>query len=708
MSDAKAFQPTTTTRAAGDGLGVAARRPVMSALAAPVALIAIGALLDIVVGQVVRNVLKWPVYLDSIGTVLAGALGGPIAGAATGVIANLVWGVVFHDPGIMPYAITAGCIGLAAALAASLGAFRHVLWAMGAGLLTGIMAALVSAPISTYVLNGAVGGGGQSVLTFFQATSDNILQAATLEGFLADPIDKTITFLVVWAILRALPLAVRSRFVSAQAVARDYRINSRFGLALLVSAVALLFAFVFLPAFGHSVFAVFYLAVMLSAWNGGLRPALLSIAIGVFGMLLFELPPLGPGFDVSDILNLCIFLLVTSLVALFTDRLEDTNRALASALTEQRRVAAENQAVVDGVIEGLALIAPDRQVLRVNHQLEELFGISASQVVGQPPSEVRALMQRVFQDSEPVLSRQTASTADQREQYGDILAQVWPQPRQLAVQSTPIWSDARFMGRLFSFRDVTHERELDRMKTEFVSQVSHELRTPLTAIKGFTELLLEDDGSSANEEQREYLTIVKSNVDRLVALINDLLDISRIESGKIVLNLEAVDVATLVQAVATTMQPLLERKEQTIAVCTEPGLPAVHADQDRVMQVLTNLVGNAHKYTGTGGTIDVDASRQGDRVCIAVRDNGVGIPPEDIPKLFTRFFRVDSSLTRAIGGTGLGLSIAKSIVELHGGTISVESELGKGSVFSFTLPIETQPAMPGSEEVEHVDSRPGR
>src|SRR5262249_48963860 len=120
MSDAKAFQPTPTSHAAGDGLGVAARRPAMSALAAPVALIAVGALLDIGVGQVVRNVLKWPVYLDSIGTVLAGALGGPIAGAATGVIANLVWGVVFHDPGIMPYAITAGCIGLAAALAASL------------------------------------------------------------------------------------------------------------------------------------------------------------------------------------------------------------------------------------------------------------------------------------------------------------------------------------------------------------------------------------------------------------------------------------------------------------------------------------------------------------------------------------------------------------------------------------------------------------
>ncbi|MBV9355657.1 MAG: DUF4118 domain-containing protein, partial [Chloroflexi bacterium] len=530
--------------------------------------------------------------------------------------------------------------------------------------------------------------------------------AATLEGFLADPIDKAITFLVVWAVLQGLPVEVRSPFVSAQAVARAYRINSRFGLALLVSLAALLFAWVFQPAFGHSVFAVFYLAVMISAWNGGLRPALLSIAIGVFGMLLFELPPMAPGFDVSDILNLCIFLLVTSLVALFTDRLEDTNRALASALTEQRRVAAENQAVVDGVIEGLALIAPDQHVLRVNHQLEELFGISASQVVGRPPGEVRALLRRVFPDSEPVLSRQTSTAGDGQEEFGDILAQAWPRPRQLAVQSTPIWSDDRFMGRLFSFRDVTHERELDRMKTEFVSQVSHELRTPLTAIKGFTELLLEDGGPSAAEEQREYLTIVKSNVDRLVALINDLLDISRIESGKIVLNLVPVDVAALVQSVATTMQPLVERKQQRLEVRADPQLPPARADHDRVMQVLTNLVGNAHKYTGVGGRIGVDARRQDAMVRIAVSDNGVGVPPQDVPKLFTRFFRVDSSLTRAIGGTGLGLSIAKSIVELHGGTISVESEQGKGSVFSFTLPVETG-VIASAKEVEDVDPRPG-
>src|SRR5262249_50872021 len=145
------------------------------------------------------------------------------------------------------------------------------------------------------------------------------------------------------------------------------------------------------------------------------------------------------------------------------------------------------------------------------------------------------------------------STADdQSAQFNAVLEQVWPQERQLDVVSAPVKSDGRFLGRLFGFRDVTQERELDRMKTEFVSQVSHELRTPLTAIKGFTDVLLDGEAGPVNAEQTEFLGIVKSNVDRLVALIDDLLDISRIEGGRIELKLESVDIASLVEVVAAT------------------------------------------------------------------------------------------------------------------------------------------------------------
>jgi signal transduction histidine kinase len=234
---------------------------------------------------------------------------------------------------------------------------------------------------------------------------------------------------------------------------------------------------------------------------------------------------------------------------------------------------------------------------------------------------------------------------------------------------------------------VTQERELDRMKSEFVSQVSHELRTPLTAIKGFTEMLLDRDAGEINEEQEEFLKVITSNVDRLVLLINDLLDMSRIESGRLQLKLEAIDLEEIVQSVATTMRPLVNGKQQTLVVHIEPDLPRALGDHDRILQVVTNLVSNAHKYTPADGFISVAVGRVGEELGVAVQDTGIGIGPEDLARLFTRFFRVDSSLTREIGGTGLGLSITKSIVELHGGSISVASEPGKGSTFSFVLPI---------------------
>src|SRR5262249_41901327 len=292
-----------------------------------------------------------------------------------------------------------------------------------------------------------------------------------------------------------------------------------------------------------------------------------------------------------------------------------------------------------------------------------------------------------------------------------------PQQRLLELFSTPVLSDGQFLGRLYGFRDVTQERELDRMKTEFVSQVSHELRTPLTAIKGFTDLLLDGDAGELNDEQQEYLNIVKSNVDRLVALINDLLDISRIESGRIKLDVTPLDVAAIVGSVVTMMRTLLDGKNQTLTAELPPDLRLARGDHDRVVQVITNPDSNAHKYTPGGGSIRISAENADGMVRIAVTDNGMGIPAEDVPKLFARFFRVDSSITRVIGGTGLGLSIVKSLVELQGGTVSVETELGRGSTFAFTLPIAALPIpepdapvtpFTHSLEAASVDSRTGR
>src|SRR4029077_1475266 len=227
-------------------------------------------------------------------------------------------------------------------------------------------------------------------------------------------------------------------------------------------------------------------------------------------------------------------------------------------------------------------------------------------------------------------------------------------------------------------------QEANRLKTEFVSMVSHELRTPLTSIQGYAELLLEDEQIA--EEQRESLTLVKKNSDRLLGLINDLLDLSRIEAGRVDLQRTSLDLARLILEVAGSLRPLIEAKRQRLRLELGDALPAVWADADRVTQILTNLISNAHKYTLMDGSITVAARRDEGFVRVDVSDTGIGLSPEDQAQLFTTFFRAHDRSLQVGGGTGLGLVITRLLVELHGGRITVSSAPGQGSTFSFSLP----------------------
>ncbi|MBA3532149.1 MAG: histidine kinase, partial [Ardenticatenales bacterium] len=263
-----------------------------------------------------------------------------------------------------------------------------------------------------------------------------------------------------------------------------------------------------------------------------------------------------------------------------------------------------------------------------------------------------------------------------------------PEQRQLALFSTPVESgDGNHLGRLFVFRDVTHEREADRMRSEFVSMVSHELRTPLTAIKGFVDLLVGGEVGELEEEQREFLDIVKYNADRLMGLISDLLDLSQIEAGKIALELAPVDLLPLIRMVVTTLRRQIEAKGQQILLALPATLPSVRADADRLSQVLMNLLSNAHKYTPEGGKIIISGRMVQGQVALSVQDTGIGLSPEEQEKLFTRFFRAPNQQTRTEKGTGLGLAITRSLVQLHGSTIAVHSVPNEGSTFTFTLPV---------------------
>jgi len=234
-----------------------------------------------------------------------------------------------------------------------------------------------------------------------------------------------------------------------------------------------------------------------------------------------------------------------------------------------------------------------------------------------------------------------------------------------------------------AFRDLTRRREISRMKSEFVSVVSHELRTPLTSIHGSLGLLA--SGLLGSEKGKRMLEIAASNTDRLIRLINDILDVEKLDSGEVEMHRTVCNAQDLMSRAADVMRPMAE--EHGVSLLTSSANASIDADGDRILQCLTNLLSNAIKFSEPGGAISMGASTLGLDLRFAVTDQGRGIPAEMRERIFERFHQVDASDSRRKGGTGLGLAITRSIVNQHGGRIWVESEVGKGSTFYFTVPL---------------------
>ncbi len=232
---------------------------------------------------------------------------------------------------------------------------------------------------------------------------------------------------------------------------------------------------------------------------------------------------------------------------------------------------------------------------------------------------------------------------------------------------------------------------LNKLKSEFVSMVSHELRAPLINIKQSSSLILESTIGQINEEQKRCLVIVNHSADRLLKLISDLLDISKIEAGKFKLNRQMISIGKVVQEAAESLERWREVKKISLKLEIESNLPDVYADPDRVNQILVNLLSNAIKFTPAGGQITIKAKvvEKGDFLEISVRDTGIGIPPEQLDKIFERFKYTPTTPSAPLQSIGLGLSITREIVKMHGGRIWVESKLNEGSKFSFLLPAVT-------------------
>ncbi|MDQ3722055.1 MAG: ATP-binding protein, partial [Actinomycetota bacterium] len=247
-------------------------------------------------------------------------------------------------------------------------------------------------------------------------------------------------------------------------------------------------------------------------------------------------------------------------------------------------------------------------------------------------------------------------------------------------------------GVAWTLRDITERARLEQAKSDFVATASHELRSPLTSIKGFIELLETTDNENLTERQREFIRIALQSTDRLVELVNDLLDIARIEAGQFEIHPRSVDLRDTIEEVAALMAPRVQAKRQRLDVQIYDPRPPALADPARVRQIVTNLVTNAHVYTPEEGTLTLRLSGDREATTITVADTGPGIPPEEVRRLFDRFFR-GATDGRKSPGTGLGLAIVKSLVDLHGGAIDVQSTLGRGTTFTVRLPAAAGGAM---------------
>ena len=362
-------------------------------------------------------------------------------------------------------------------------------------------------------------------------------------------------------------------------------------------------------------------------------------------------------------------------------RLDRTIRTL----TEERNLSS---AILGSMVEGVAVVNASERLLFANPGFAEILDLDV------PPQSGRALVEVVRQTELLEAVRQVLRGEPRVE--AEIVTGTLRQ-RFFAVTVAAV-SAAETSGAVIVLHDITDLRKLERVRRDFVANVSHEFKTPLTAIQGFAETLLAGAIDDAQNRVR-FLEIILEHSQRLARLTDDLLRLSQMDADRLGLEIQGVGVSQFVEScVETARRPAAER-DLRISVNLSNRLPDIAADRRRLAEVLQNLLDNAIQYTPPGGQITLSASANGSEVTFTVSDTGIGIPQTDQPRIFERFYRVDVARSREVGGTGLGLAIAKHLVEVHGGRIWVESEVGQGSQFHFTVPIF---------QTERLPSRGGR
>jgi len=346
------------------------------------------------------------------------------------------------------------------------------------------------------------------------------------------------------------------------------------------------------------------------------------------------------------------------------------------------REVSEKEALLSSMIEGVLAIDRDEHVILINQAAQRMLELRPDDALGKFHWEV-------IRNSEiNNLFKEVLKTKEQKE----VKLQIGPlDERAFMVYAAPIraWG-GNILGVVAVFHDVTEIRRLEKVRMEFVANVSHELRTPLTSIKGFVETL-KRGAIDERENAVNFLDIIERHTDRLNQLITDLLDLSRVETGKKKMDFQPIKVEELINRAVSHFMEISNKNRPKIKYNIPSDLPMVLADEEGIETVLKNLLDNAVKYTPKRGEINITSTDKDDYIEIAVVDNGIGIPSRDLPRIFERFYCVDKARSRELGGTGLGLSIVKHIIEAHGGTVGVESEVGEGSRFTFTLSKVSKP-----------------
>ncbi len=340
-------------------------------------------------------------------------------------------------------------------------------------------------------------------------------------------------------------------------------------------------------------------------------------------------------------------------------------------LTDERNRSA---AILGSMVEGVAVVSGDERILYCNQAFEQILELP------QGSSQGKKLVEGLRQAELVTAVRQVLPGGD--EVTGEVEVGT-VRRRSFSVTAAPVRA-AGASSAVLVLHDITELRRLERVRRDFVANVSHEFKTPLTAIQGFAETLL---GGALDDKanRKRFMEIIREHAQRLARLTDDLLKLSRIEAGRLELESRPVSVAALVNGCVETARLKAESKGLRLTVGLPEDLPAVRGDAVQLGEVLQNLIDNALQYTPPGGRIDVTAYSNGHEVIFTVADTGIGIPEADLERIFERFYRVDAARSREAGGTGLGLSIARHIVDAHGGRIWVESAVGQGSRFRFSI-----------------------